>query len=252
MFNAPSTNNNNHAAVAEEGYKYADHTMVTLSEHATMMLISKREHIDMLERAYMYVANNREKSTSGRNLFQKLLSGDLFQKLLSIVPSYSQYPTESLASMAHFCRRILYKQGDVVVKESDDAETVLYIMHGQCRIVKDCGKPGERTMNVLRRGACVGDWGVVNGQVRMASCVAVGDVEVLTIGKFNFKATVDQLLLARLLVKTEGTTEESAKEGNIAVVVARNNALRAPSPIREEASFELISRRDMRRAVAQM
>ena len=45
----------------------------------------------------------------------------------------------------------------------------------------------------------MGDWGVVNDQPRLATCVAVGDVELLMIADFNFKATVDQALLARLL-----------------------------------------------------
>ena len=102
----------------------------------------------------------------------------------------------------------------------------------------------------------MGDWGVVNDQPRLASCVAVGDVEVLSIGKFNFTATVDQLLLARLLQKTEEATKDDEEKSQSTGVAARKNALRAPSPVKREEElvmkFELISRREMRRAVAQM
>jgi CRP-like cAMP-binding protein len=77
--------------------------------------------------------------------------------LLSSVPSYAQYPRESLRSMAKFCRRVWFKQGDVLVQEGDEAEHVLYIMSGQCRVVKDLGASSERTQSVLRRGACMGD-----------------------------------------------------------------------------------------------
>ena len=45
----------------------------------------------------------------------------------------------------------------------------------------------------------VGDWGVVNSKPRAATCVAVGDAELLCIAAFNFRATVDQMLLARLI-----------------------------------------------------
>ena len=100
----------------------------------------------------------------------------------------------------------------------------------------------------------MGDWGVVNDQPRLASCVAVGDVEVLSIGKFNFTATVDQLLLARLLQKTEEATKDDEEKSQSTGVAARKNALRAPVKREEELvmKFELISRREMRRAVAQM
>ena len=74
-----------------------------------------------------------------------------------------------------------------------------YVVHGQIRVIKDKDTDNERTLNVLGRGSCMGDWGVVNDQPRLATCVAVGDVELLMIADFNFKATVDQALLARLL-----------------------------------------------------
>ena len=74
-----------------------------------------------------------------------------------------------------------------------------YLVHGQIRVIKDKDTDNERTLNVLGRGSCMGDWGVVNDQPRLATCVAVGDVELLMIADFNFKATVDQALLARLL-----------------------------------------------------
>ena len=79
------------------------------------------------------------------------------------------------------------------------AEHVYYVVHGQIRVIKDKDTDNERTLNVLGRGSCMGDWGVVNDQPRLATCVAVGDVELLMIADFNFKATVDQALLARLL-----------------------------------------------------
>lgn len=171
----------------------------------------------------------------------------------------------------------------------------------------DCSRVGSCSF-------CVITGGVVNDQKRLASCVAVGDVEVLSIAKFvrephsiirtplltpfrsflfvyrthmteretssclsiclsvclsaqNFKATVDQCLLSKLLEKTEVATKANEADANSASTKARANAL---SSVVEEGggggaaaaegvrggvrseSFTLISRKDMRAAVAQM
>jgi len=83
----------------------------------------------------------------------------------------------------------------------------------------------------------------------------------------NFKATVDQCLLSKLLEKTEVATKANEADANSASTKARANAL---SSVVEEGggggaaaaegvrggvrsgSFTLISRKDMRAAVAQM
>jgi CRP-like cAMP-binding protein len=129
--------NNTPELVQKQGYLFADHTVMALSE-VTTMTFTKPEHIEMIARAYH------------TNLEEKV-------KLLSKVPSYAQYPQGSLRSMAKFCRRLWYKSGECVVNQGDEAEHVLYISAGQCRIVKDLGAPEERTLCVLRRAACMGD-----------------------------------------------------------------------------------------------
>ena len=79
----------------------------------------------------------------------------------------------------------------------------------------------------------------------------------------NFTATIDQVLLSKLLETTKEKTKEDEVDAKSAYTKASANALnRAPSPIVEndeeegqsavETHFRLITRREMRNAAAQM
>ena len=110
------------------------------------------------------------------------------------------------------------------MNEGEEADRVFYIVSGQCRVVKDLHKPGERTLNVLTRGTCMGDWGVVNGLQRTASCLAVGDVQLLVIHAFNFKACACQSLLDALSDNATTRTAEAKVEAQT-VGAVRSNAV---------------------------
>ena len=81
------------------------------------------------------------------------------------------------------------------------SEHVHYIVSGTLAIIKNRGQPNELEVDVLGRGSCVGDWGVVrilqpsparvfkadccivqvNEKPRAASCVTREEVEVLVV-----------------------------------------------------------------------
>lgn len=228
-------------AVAQSGFCKSSHTVTALTA-VKCMVIKNQEHIQMMHVAYQ--ANIKDKV-----------------KLLKTVSNYATHPEESIEAMAKHCRRKYYKPGDRIIIEDDEASEVFYIASGQCRVVKDLRNPGERALNVLGRGACLGDWGVVNKQKRIASCVAVGETQLLVIGAFNFEATATQSLLEQLSENAaEGTANDEAEAEHGAV---RKGAVGCFTIVEEDEdkeeeeappvpSFQLITRRDKRNAGAKL
>eukprot|EP01046_Picozoa_sp_COSAG06_P012972 COSAG06_NODE_775_length_12397_cov_15.034071_9_plen_217_part_00 len=210
------------------------------------MIIKRTEDIKLLHAAYK--ANVREKL-----------------QLLKSVSNYGTHPVECLQEMAKCCRRAWYKPGDQIMREGDEAKHVFYIVSGQCRVVKDLHKPGERALTVLGRGACMGDWGVVNKQRRTASCVAVGETQLLIIDAFNFEATATQALLDALSVDALKRTAEGKAEaqtaGSIrASAMSGTRILEEDSETEEEVekqekqqpAFQLVTRRQKMAAAARL
>jgi hypothetical protein len=234
--------------VEREGWHESTHTVTALT-NLSCMVIKNPEHIKRLHSAQQ--ANLKEKIG-----------------MLKTVSNYATHPEDCIEEMARHCRRVWFKPGDRIMKEGDAADSVMYIVSGQCRVVKDLGRPGERAMNVLGRGVCVGDWGVVNRQRRMASCVAVGEVQVLVIAAFNFEATATASLLSQLSADaTEASACDAAESGTGGNVRANAVAAAATTtttkeggelgqaqrgPGNEPAGFQLITRRDKRNAAARL
>ena len=140
---------------------------------------------------------------------------------------------------------------DVIVLEGALAEHVHYVISGKVAIVKGDGEQ----VNVIGRGSCIGDWGVVKEKLRTASCIVRSTVvEVLTITGVNFLAVVDEALLRQITDGAMGagtfgganTGRDDATPGGGQVGGIGQSACV------HEASFKLISRRATKRAGAAM
>ena len=134
---------------AGKGLLKADHTVAVLKE-VSYMVFDQPRHIAMLEKAYEH------------NLAEKI-------ELLSSVPNYTRHPRASIEKMARHCRRVWYGPGNQIMREGDRADTVFYVVHGQVSVVKGYGTEREKTLNVMGRGSCIGDWGVVNDKPRLCA-----------------------------------------------------------------------------------
>lgn len=185
-------------------------------------------------------------------------------QLLKSVPNYNTHPDECLKEMAKYARRTWYSPGDQIMREGDEAKHVFYIVSGQCRVVKDLHKLGERVLTVLGRGACMGDWGVVNKQRRTASCVAIGEVQLLVMDAFNFEATATQALLDALSATAQKRTDESKAEARTAgsvrasamsaTTIAENDEIEEEVEEQEklQPTFQLVTRRQKKAAAARL
>src|SRR4051812_28365226 len=81
------------------------------------------------------------------------------------------------------------KDGEVICREGDKGGELFVISSGEVRVYCDGGE-GEKELARLRHGQFFGEMAVLNGDQRMASCAAVGEVELIA---FHAQA-VEQVL----------------------------------------------------------
>jgi len=223
--------------LVKEGPKEPEHTIMAI-EATTTMVIRNLQHIHWLKESYD-------------------ADIDLKVKQLRQIPNYKSY--SCLRDLAVHCRRMWIPEGDVFLKEGDLAEQVHYVVSGKVAIVKDFGEVGEKQLDVIGRGSCIGDWGVVNEKLRAASCITCSPmVEVLMISGDNFHAVADEELLSRI---TDAAGVVLGSAGRFGAALPDGVQLPEEDAPQEdgkssghsktsshEKSFKLISRRDKKSA----
>eukprot|EP01043_Picozoa_sp_COSAG02_P010211 COSAG02_NODE_354_length_24016_cov_208.299231_22_plen_727_part_00 len=225
-----------------DGVRVPDLTVLAM-EDTTTMVIHNPQHIQWLKRSYEQDIQHKVRD-------------------LKRLPKYKNY--ECIPLLAKHSRRMWYPAGTAIVNESDLAEHVYYLISGKAAIVKQAGKSNEQQLDVIGRGACIGDWGVVNERLRPASCIAQTEVEVLKIRGVNFQAVADDTLLGEI---TDGDadaggmfvpkldTDANANADTETTTDTNETAISedyTKATFEDTGSFKLISRREIRKAVVAM
>lgn len=82
--------------------------------------------------------------------------------------------------------------GEVIFHEGEFSQELYIIVSGKVRIVKDYGKPQERTINLLETGDFFGEMAIFESAPRSATVVAIEEVELLMLSPDKFKQTIYQ------------------------------------------------------------
>ena len=108
-------------------------------------------------------------------------------RFLRKMPQYKDKSDAELDKLAGFMRRTWAFEGDTIVSEGDEADSVYFVVSGQLSVTKAQPNGSRKVVNVLGAGASLGQMGVVqdNGK-RAATCSALTDCELLIIHKYNF------------------------------------------------------------------
>lgn len=117
--------------------------------------------------------------------------------------------------------------GDVLFRQGEISDSMFVVIHGSLEVfVEDAGKQ-SRVVDVLRRGASVGEMGLLANEPRSASVRAIRDAELIRIPARDFEILLEQnpqvgVHLARTLVSRLRRTTASfpvlPKARTIAVV----------------------------------
>ena len=113
----------------------------------------------------------------------------LFLKRVSI---FSSMTLEQLRVLTTHLEEQHFLSREVIFQEGDFSQELYMVMTGRVRIVKDHGKPDERTLAVLGSGDFFGEMAIFEGAPRSATTVTEDEAELLVLGPDKFKQTIYQ------------------------------------------------------------
>jgi CRP-like cAMP-binding protein/Fe-S-cluster-containing hydrogenase component 2 len=131
---------------------------------------------------------------SAQESFRNRLMGDYVSRLVRVL--VRRLPTLRSASDAEFdrllgkARTAAFEVGEVIFEEGEAPDDVYVISDGFVKITKRVdGAP--KVLGYLVDGDCFGDTGVLTGDPRGATAIAIGRVEALVLPGAEFRAIVD-------------------------------------------------------------
>jgi putative ABC transport system ATP-binding protein len=107
-----------------------------------------------------------------------------------------------LTAIAEKMRRHGFARGDVIIRQGDLGETFYLIRSGTVDVMRRAGTGGqEHHVATLGPGACFGEHALMEDELRNASVVANGEVEVYTLAKGDFWKLLGEIPSFRAVIK---------------------------------------------------
>jgi CRP-like cAMP-binding protein len=115
---------------------------------------------------------------------------------LAEVPLFKGVDAEHREALIGLMQRQTFVSGETVFRRGDPGDSMYVILKGAVRIYTEDAQGNEFTIRNLDK--MFGEWTMLDGEPRSASAEAVGDLEVLTLHRNDFKAFVRERPLVGL------------------------------------------------------
>lgn len=106
--------------------------------------------------------------------------------MLAALPLFSKCSKRQLRGVARLARFVELPSGQIVIQAGDAPEAFYLILGGRARVL---GKPNARVLGV---GDYFGEMGLIDGEPRSASIVAVGDLQTMQLPRRPFLKLLEQ------------------------------------------------------------
>lgn len=111
---------------------------------------------------------------------------------MRLLPVLSGAPVELLARIQESMSPEQLGEGQTLVHEGDEGQTLYLVATGQIDVMKSMGREGSLKLASLRAGSLVGTGGLLLGKPRNATCVAAADSWVYALDRQAFAALRDE------------------------------------------------------------
>jgi CRP/FNR family cyclic AMP-dependent transcriptional regulator len=112
------------------------------------------------------------------------------REALAKVPLFSRLKRDALDTLARSAKVHRFDEGELIVKEGDDAVAFYALCDGEAEVVKHLGQEGERVLGRLNKGEFFGEMALIDGFPRSATVRAVTECECLVLSRWDFLALV--------------------------------------------------------------
>ncbi|MBL4693256.1 MAG: cyclic nucleotide-binding domain-containing protein [Magnetovibrio sp.] len=109
---------------------------------------------------------------------------------------------------------ITYAPGDIVFNEGEDGDAAYIIKRGDVEIRKDTMSPVPQTLAKIGFGETFGEMALFDGRPRMASAIAISEVEVIKMPRQAFEerlSTIDpamKIMVLKLVTRVREMADE--------------------------------------------
>jgi len=140
----------------------------------------------------MAVLEPEEKEVDADELLDALFAEDVEppRRQLPIIPLFSDLQTEEFHAVIDSLTPWKVPRKTIICQEGSPAESMFIIAHGQVKVQIKDQKNQTVDLATLNPGDFFGEIGLFTQSPRTASCVAVGDTELLEIKKVDFDRIV--------------------------------------------------------------
>lgn len=112
------------------------------------------------------------------------------EQMLASVPLFAGFGPAELKRLARDLYPREHQEGDVILKEGEEAAGFYVVSSGQVEVVKNLGDARETVLATLGPGDFFGETALLDGYPRTASIRALEDGECLVMTRWDFLAAL--------------------------------------------------------------
>jgi CRP-like cAMP-binding protein len=130
-------------------------------------------------------------------------------ELAKVAKIFEALDASGRARLLTLSKRIHARAGEVICREGEPGGELFVIFSGEVRV--SCATPlGERELARLRQGQFFGEMAAINGDKRIATCAAVGEVELISFPSAAVEKVLEEYPAAREALHRVGVLRSDA------------------------------------------
>lgn len=86
---------------------------------------------------------------------------------------FTDFTRENVDALASYMKAYSAEPGDMIIREGDIDDFMLFIIEGRVSIVKTDSHGEKRPMTIVGPGGTLGEMSMIDGEPRFASCIAL-------------------------------------------------------------------------------
>jgi CRP/FNR family cyclic AMP-dependent transcriptional regulator len=109
------------------------------------------------------------------------------EEQLATVDLFAQFTRKDLTRIGRAVVERVYKKGDTIVKEGEQAVAFFVVSKGKVEVTKGAGAKKQK-LSMLGPGSVFGEMALLDGGPRTATVVALEETECLVLSRWDFVA----------------------------------------------------------------
>jgi CRP-like cAMP-binding protein len=116
---------------------------------------------------------------------------------------FSDFTRENIQKMTAFMQVYQAEPGELVIREGDVDDYMLFIIEGRVNIVKTDSHGERRPMTIVGPGSILGEMSMIDGEPRFASCIALESTTFSVLSRDSMVRIImeEPALGAKILIK---------------------------------------------------